>query len=77
MEGTRYTPNSWEQSDGLANNLDNLNVNAKPFVPNVNASVFVPSFMKNTAPPPAPAQIPTHEGWFSAIDYLCSCYCLS
>lgn len=63
MEGTRYTPNSWEQSDGLANNLDNLNVNAKPFVPNVNASVFVPSFMKNTAPPPAPAQIPTpNEG---------------
>ena len=43
-------PDSWEaiddQSSGVSTDLAKLNVNAKPFVPNVNAPAFVPSFMK-------------------------------
>ena len=46
------TPDSWdtiddsatESSESLSTGLQSLNVNAKPFVPNVNAPVFVPSF---------------------------------
>ncbi|XP_002721695.1 eukaryotic peptide chain release factor GTP-binding subunit ERF3B [Oryctolagus cuniculus] len=32
-----------------------LNVNAKPFVPNVHAAEFVPSFLRGSAQPPTPA----------------------
>lgn len=39
---------SGEASD-LSERLHSLNVNAKPFVPNVNAPAFVPSFMKSPA----------------------------
>uniref|UniRef100_A0A452QHU9 Uncharacterized protein n=1 Tax=Ursus americanus TaxID=9643 RepID=A0A452QHU9_URSAM len=40
-----------------------LNVNAKPFVPNVHAAEFVPSFLRGPAqqpPPPAGAAAPNH-----------------
>ncbi|XP_072609936.1 eukaryotic peptide chain release factor GTP-binding subunit ERF3A isoform X2 [Vulpes vulpes] len=36
-----------------------LNVNAKPFVPNVHAAEFVPSFLRGPAQPPPPAA-PSH-----------------
>lgn len=40
-----------------------LNVNAKPFVPNVHAAEFVPSFLRGPAqPPPAPAGAASHLG---------------
>ena len=49
------TPDSWEQglnSGGdtadLASAISQLNVNATPFVPNVHAPAFVPSFLKDS-----------------------------
>lgn len=45
-------PDSWDSiedpgpGEDLSTQLKGLNVNASPFVPNVNAPVFVPSFMK-------------------------------
>ena len=50
------TPDSWdaiedpgaESSENISSGFQSLNVNAKPFVPNVNAPVFVPSFTMNT-----------------------------
>lgn len=52
MDPRDTAPDSWEQEDDVEATLDgqldsaftNLNVNAKPFVPNVNAPEFVPSF---------------------------------
>lgn len=51
---TNGAPESWEDADdqSLANKLNQLNVDAPSFVPNVNAAVFVPSFC---VPPPAAA----------------------
>lgn len=55
MANQTGAPDSWESIDnsendaGVAKSLSGLNVGAKPFVPNVNAAVFVPSFAK--APP--------------------------
>ena len=51
------TPDSWdaiddsnaESSESLSTGLQSLNVNAKPFIPNVNAPVFVPSFGQKTS----------------------------
>ena len=42
--------NSWDQ---VSLGVSELNVSAKPFVPNVNAAAFVPSFTK-----PAPILLP-------------------
>lgn len=51
-------PDSWDSIEDpgpggnveeISSNLSSLNVNAKPFVPNVNAPAFVPSFLKNVA----------------------------
>ena len=50
------TPDSWDAiDDSAAENVENLstriqslNVDAKPFIPNVNAAVFVPSFAQKT-----------------------------
>ena len=36
-------PESWDDMD-VSDKMNNLNVNAPSFVPNVNAAVFVPSF---------------------------------
>lgn len=60
MEPARdAAPDSWEQEDegseapvnahtGLSDSFSGLNVNAKPFVPNVNAAEFVPGFFQKT-----------------------------
>lgn len=49
------TPDSWdaiddstETSEDLSSGIQSLNVNARPFIPNVNAPVFVPSFGQKT-----------------------------
>lgn len=57
---TNGAPDSWEDEGDqqqLASQFNALNVNAPAFVPNINAAVFVPSFMVKTepAPPPEPA----------------------
>lgn len=52
MDPTDTAPDSWEQEDDVEATLDgqlesaftSLNVNAKPFVPNINAAEFVPTF---------------------------------
>uniref|UniRef100_A0A8C7FE43 G1 to S phase transition 1 n=1 Tax=Oncorhynchus kisutch TaxID=8019 RepID=A0A8C7FE43_ONCKI len=57
MDPRDTAPDSWEQEEdaeardaaGLQSALAALNVNAKPFVPNVNAAVFVPTFFQSTA----------------------------
>lgn len=53
MDPTDTAPDSWEEdaeapaaAAGLPTAFAALNVNAKPFVPNVNAPVFVPSFLQ-------------------------------
>ncbi|GAA6067414.1 G1 to S phase transition 1, like isoform X1 [Tachysurus ichikawai] len=58
MEPARdAAPDSWEQEDegsealvsehtGLNDSFSGLNVNAKPFIPNVNAAEFVPGFLQ-------------------------------
>ncbi|XP_056390807.1 eukaryotic peptide chain release factor GTP-binding subunit ERF3A isoform X2 [Hyla sarda] len=51
MDPSDSAPDSWEQADidapeaQLNSSLARLNVNAKPFVPNVHAAEFVPSFI--------------------------------
>lgn len=59
MDSRDTAPDSWEQEEdaeapALAAELPAafaaLNVNAKPFVPNVNAPVFVPSFLHGDPP---------------------------
>ena len=42
------TPDSWDQATGLSG----LSISAKPFVPNINAAVFVPTFTTTTSPLP-------------------------
>ena len=52
MDRRDTAPDSWEQEDDVEATVDGqlepafttLNVNAKPFVPNVNAAEFVPAF---------------------------------
>ena len=55
---TNGAPDSWEDnSDEISTKMTALNVDAPSFVPNVNAAVFVPSFLA-AAPPPAAAVLP-------------------
>ena len=52
---TNGAPDSWDDEGDqqqLANHLKSLNVNAPAFVPNVNAAVFVPSFLVKSDPVP-------------------------
>lgn len=58
MDPRDTAPDSWELEEdaeapaaaaGLPTAFAALNVNAKPFVPNVNAPVFVPSFLQASA----------------------------
>uniref|UniRef100_A0A8C4NH35 G1 to S phase transition 2 n=1 Tax=Eptatretus burgeri TaxID=7764 RepID=A0A8C4NH35_EPTBU len=47
MDAQDQAPDSWEQeADDAAASFSRLSVNARPFVPNVNAPVFIPSFLK-------------------------------
>lgn len=58
MEPARdAAPDSWEQEDegseapvsahtGLGDSFSGLNVNAKPFIPNINAAEFVPGYFQ-------------------------------
>lgn len=67
MDSDANAPDSWDSLDDpgpgdtsegasdLTEKLHSLNVNAKPFVPNVNAPVFVPSFLKTQAADVAPS----------------------
>lgn len=56
MDPRDTAPDSWEQEDDMEATIDGqlesafttLNVNAKPFVPNVNAAEFVPVFSLKT-----------------------------
>lgn len=58
MDPRDTAPDSWEQEDDSEATIDGqlesaftaLNVNAKPFVPNVNAAEFVPAFAGKAAP---------------------------
>ncbi|KAM4697582.1 eukaryotic peptide chain release factor GTP-binding subunit ERF3A isoform 2-T2 [Rhinophrynus dorsalis] len=55
MDASDSAPDSWEQADmeateaQLNSSLTKLNINAKPFVPNVHAAEFVPSFLRGGA----------------------------
>ncbi|XP_041714734.1 eukaryotic peptide chain release factor GTP-binding subunit ERF3A isoform X2 [Coregonus clupeaformis] len=65
MDPRDTAPDSWEQEEdakaraaaGLQSALAALNVNAKPFVPNVDAVVFVPTFLQSS-----PTEIPNSDG---------------
>ena len=66
MDPRDTAPDSWELEEdaeapaaaaGLPTAFAALNVNAKPFVPNVNAPVFVPSFLQASA-----VEIPASDG---------------
>uniref|UniRef100_A0A668AZN6 G1 to S phase transition 1 n=1 Tax=Myripristis murdjan TaxID=586833 RepID=A0A668AZN6_9TELE len=69
MDPRDAAPESWELEEdaeapaaaaGLHTAFAALNVNAKPFVPNVNAPVFVPSFLQSSA-----AETPASGGRFT------------
>nr|XP_020476024.1 eukaryotic peptide chain release factor GTP-binding subunit ERF3A [Monopterus albus] len=66
MDPSDTAPDSWELEEdaeapaaaaGLQTAFAALNVNAKPFVPNVNAPVFVPSFLQTSA-----VEMPASDG---------------
>lgn len=73
MDPRDAAPDSWEQEDDVEvpvdGKLDNefaaLNVNAKPFVPNINAVEFVPSFFQK-----GPSEDPDSGGKF-AVTHVC------
>lgn len=54
MDNSDSAPDSWEQADidaqeaQLNSSLAQLNVNAKPFIPNVHAAEFVPFQVKSS-----------------------------
>lgn len=58
MDTRDTAPDSWEQEDDVEATIDGqlepafttLNVNAKPFVPNVNAAEFIPAFVMKAHP---------------------------
>lgn len=58
MDSRDTAPDSWEQEDDVEATIDGqleptlatLNVNAKPFVPNVNAAEFIPTFAMKARP---------------------------
>lgn len=49
MNDKESAPDSWESVADAANDINKLNLSNK-FVPNVNAAVFVPSFLKTSTP---------------------------
>uniref|UniRef100_A0A8C7MZL8 G1 to S phase transition 1 n=1 Tax=Oncorhynchus kisutch TaxID=8019 RepID=A0A8C7MZL8_ONCKI len=73
MDPRDAAPDSWEQEDDVEAPVDGkldsefaaLNVNAKPFVPNINAVEFVPSFFQK-----GPSEDPDSGGKF-AVTHVC------
>uniref|UniRef100_A0A8C7Q8K1 G1 to S phase transition 1 n=1 Tax=Oncorhynchus mykiss TaxID=8022 RepID=A0A8C7Q8K1_ONCMY len=65
MDPRDTAPDSWEQEEdvkarataGLQSALAALSVNAKPFIPNVDAAVFVPTFLQSS-----PTEISNSDG---------------
>lgn len=76
MDPRDTAPDSWEQEEdaeardaaGLQSALAALNVNAKPFVPNVNAAVFVPTFFQSSL-----TEIPISDGHGSLVCDVVEC----
>uniref|UniRef100_A0A3P8WZF2 G1 to S phase transition 1 n=1 Tax=Cynoglossus semilaevis TaxID=244447 RepID=A0A3P8WZF2_CYNSE len=71
MDPRDTAPDSWELEDdteatataaGLPSAFAALNVNAKPFVPNINAPVFVPSFLQGSAAETPASDAPVENG---------------
>lgn len=68
MDPRDTAPDSWEQEDDveatvegpLESALSDLNVNAKQFVPNINAAEFVPAFLVKK-----PSDNHGHDGMFA------------
>lgn len=48
-------PEAWDED--VSNNIAALSINARPFVPNVQAAAFIPSFLKKSAEPEPVAPI--------------------
>lgn len=74
MDTRDTAPDSWELDEdaeapaaaaGLPTAFAALNVNAKPFVPNVNAPVFVPSFLQTSA-----VEMPPSDGGWMPDSWL-------
>lgn len=74
MDPRDTAPDSWELEEdaeapaaaaALPTAFAALNVNAKPFVPNVNAPVFVPSFLQAST-----AEMPASDGMFMPDSWL-------
>ena len=63
-------PGDPDQSTEIDDQFGHLNVNAKPFVPNVNAPAFVPTFGNFT--PPAAASNCTEMG--KICESVTTCY---
>ncbi|XP_035657269.1 eukaryotic peptide chain release factor GTP-binding subunit ERF3A isoform X1 [Oncorhynchus keta] len=69
MDPRDTAPDSWEQEEdvkaraaaGLQSALAALSVNAKPFIPNVDAAVFVPTFLQSS-----PTEISNSDGHVGA-----------
>uniref|UniRef100_A0A8C9RF14 G1 to S phase transition 1 n=1 Tax=Scleropages formosus TaxID=113540 RepID=A0A8C9RF14_SCLFO len=70
MDSTDTAPDSWEQEDDVEAPADAqlqsaftaLNVNAKPFVPNVNAPEFVPAFFQRGSSEESGRDAPVENG---------------
>ncbi|XP_061612058.1 eukaryotic peptide chain release factor GTP-binding subunit ERF3A [Phyllopteryx taeniolatus] len=71
MDPRDTAPDSWEleedaeapaTSAALPSAFAALNVNAKPFVPNLNAPVFVPTFLQSSAAEMPPSEAPVENG---------------
>jgi len=59
---TNGAPDSWDDGEDMNDKMAALNVDAPSFVPNVNAAVFVPSFLPAAAafaPAPTAAPVPS------------------
>uniref|UniRef100_A0A6Q2ZIR5 Tr-type G domain-containing protein n=1 Tax=Esox lucius TaxID=8010 RepID=A0A6Q2ZIR5_ESOLU len=81
MDPRDAAPDSWEQEDDVEAPVDGkldsafaaLNVNAKPFVPNINAVEFVPSFLQKGPSEDTDsggAGLPVHSEWNAGLVHV-------
>uniref|UniRef100_A0A8C7Q9J2 G1 to S phase transition 1 n=1 Tax=Oncorhynchus mykiss TaxID=8022 RepID=A0A8C7Q9J2_ONCMY len=76
MDPRDTAPDSWEQEEdvkarataGLQSALAALSVNAKPFIPNVDAAVFVPTFLQSS-----PTEISNSDGHDANVFLVTEC----